>query len=552
MAQNKWEADKTLDQYIHDYFVKRNLHESAKAFLDEAKVSTKPPVAIDVPGGFLYEWWSIFSDVYIARNHGKHSDPMAAYSEAQQIKAREHQQHIQMQQRGVQLQHRDPNIPSLGSPISAMDSVGMPGQPSANALAMKFYEERMNISQSMNSVASNSIINAKNMAHLKSVANQQSPLPHGNTVCMNVALQKMQFGNQQTNDTEGNPSGTHRPSPIDHSSAHSQVTRSSSGLRVAGLNQGVAKLPLKGWPLTNQMQGDDQLQSHSGAQLQRTNNVHNQTQFILAHSQAHGSHGNSTNYVDTDPNSFGCLPSVGSSAKNGQPTTHDRSLCSPIQSSSPKMNIEHVQKSSSQQQDHPQQQSQQNNNKRKRQSSSRPANSTGTGNTAGPSPRSPPSTHASGDGAAMMLNNQHANLTEDTKMNDIEGTPGPLPSYGHLDDINNLEDLDDNIESFLIDEGGDGKDSDNTIKPSTTELKKDSSNGFSFAKVRCIRTENTKITCCHFSSDGNILAIAGHDKKVILWNVETLQTESPTGFHQSVITDSIPPKYITAGYSFNG
>ncbi|KAJ0106252.1 hypothetical protein Patl1_18747 [Pistacia atlantica] len=43
-----------LDVYIYDYLMKRKLHASAKAFLAEGKVSTDP-VAIDAPGGFLFE-----------------------------------------------------------------------------------------------------------------------------------------------------------------------------------------------------------------------------------------------------------------------------------------------------------------------------------------------------------------------------------------------------------------------------------------------------------------------------------------------------------------
>lgn len=37
--------------------------------------------------------------------------------------------------------------------------------------------------------------------------------------------------------------------------------------------------------------------------------------------------------------------------------------------------------------------------------------------------------------------------------------------------------------------------------------------GFSFGEVGCIRT-GKKVLCCHFSSDGKLLASAGHDKKV--------------------------------------
>lgn len=53
---------------------------------------------------------------------------------------------------------------------------------------------------------------------------------------------------------------------------------------------------------------------------------------------------------------------------------------------------------------------QNNNRKRKQQSSSGPANSTGTGNTVGPSPNSPPSTtHTPGDGITTASSLQHVN-----------------------------------------------------------------------------------------------------------------------------------------------
>lgn len=39
------------------------------------------PSAIDAPGGFLFEWWSVFWDIFIARTNEKHSEPAAAYIE---------------------------------------------------------------------------------------------------------------------------------------------------------------------------------------------------------------------------------------------------------------------------------------------------------------------------------------------------------------------------------------------------------------------------------------------------------------------------------------
>ena len=51
----------------------------------------------------------------------------------------------------------------------------------------------------------------------------------------------------------------------------------------------------------------------------------------------------------------------------------------------------------------------QNNRKRKQHSSSGAANSTGTGNTVGPSPSSPASTHTPGDGITTASSMQHVN-----------------------------------------------------------------------------------------------------------------------------------------------
>lgn len=61
-----------LDVYIYDYLVKRNLQATAKAFIAEGKVATDP-VAIDAPGGFLFEWWSIFWDIFHSSSTAKAS-----------------------------------------------------------------------------------------------------------------------------------------------------------------------------------------------------------------------------------------------------------------------------------------------------------------------------------------------------------------------------------------------------------------------------------------------------------------------------------------------
>lgn len=38
--------------------------------------------------------------------------------------------------------------------------------------------------------------------------------------------------------------------------------------------------------------------------------------------------------------------------------------------------------------------------------------------------------------------------------------------------------------------------------------------GFAFTEIRSTRASTSKVICCHFSSDGKLLASGGHDKKV--------------------------------------
>lgn len=100
--------------------------------------------------------------------------------------------------------------------------------------------------------------------------------------------------------------------------------------------------------------------------------------------------------------------------------------------------------------------------------------------------------------------------------------------------------LEDNVESFLSNDDGDVRDLFGTLKRNSAEQAAETSKGsqwshglsnedcsnwlqltlclsklgFSFNEVGSIRKSNSKVVCCHFSSDGKLLASAGHDKKV--------------------------------------
>ncbi|XP_037453889.1 transcriptional corepressor LEUNIG_HOMOLOG-like [Triticum dicoccoides] len=573
MAQSNWEADKMLDVYIYDYLLKRNLQTTAKAFMAEGKVAADP-VAIDAPGGFLFEWWSVFWDIFIARTNEKHSEVAAAYLEAQQIKAREHQQQMQMQQlqliqqRHAQMQRTNSGHPSLNGPINGLNSDAILGPSTASVLAAKMYEERLKHPHPMDSEGSQ-LIDASRMALLKSAAtNHTGQLVPGNPGNVSTTLQQIQARNQQTIDikSEGNMGVAQRSMPMDPSSLYGQgIIQQKPGLGGAGLNQGVSGLPLKGWPLT----GIDQLRPNIGAQMQKPF-FSTQSQFqlmspqqqqqLLAQAQVQGNLNNSTNYGDMDPRRFTTLTRGGMNGKDGQPAGTDGCISSPMQSSSPKIRAdqeylmkmqqtssqqsqEHLQQQQQQQQNQQQQQlnqqqMQQNNRKRKQATSSGPANSTGTGNTVGPSANSPPSTPSTHtpEGLAVAGNMRH--VPKNLMMYGADGT-GLASSSNQMDDLEAFGDvgsLDDNVESFLSNDEGDARDIFAALK-SPTEPNPPASKGFTFSEVNCWRTSNSKIVCCNFSSDGKILASAGHEKKAVLWNMETFQTQYLPEEHSLIITD---------------
>ncbi|KAK9944806.1 hypothetical protein M0R45_010356 [Rubus argutus] len=61
--------------------------------------------------------------------------------------------------------------------------------------------------------------------------------------------------------------------------------------------------------------------------------------------------------------------------------------------------------------------------------------------------------------------------------------------------------------------------------------------GFSFAEVNSVRASPNRVTCCHFSSDGKLLATGGYDEKAVLWHADTLKPKSTIEQHSCVITD---------------
>ncbi|KAH9552469.1 hypothetical protein CY35_09G068200 [Sphagnum magellanicum] len=177
--------------------------------------------------------------------------------------------------------------------------------------------------------------------------------------------------------------------------------------------------------------------------------------------------------------------------------------------------------------------------------SSGPANSTGTANTAGPSPNSAPSTpstHTPGDVMSMGGALQHSgSISKPLLMYGADGTAtlgSPSNQLADMDRFGEDGSLDDNVESFLSHEEADPRESlFGNSKRSPAGHSMDVSKGFSFNEVGCLRASTSKVVCCHFSSDGKLLASAGHDKKAVLWNMDTLKLKNSLEEHSLLITD---------------
>nr|GEW52074.1 hypothetical protein [Tanacetum cinerariifolium] len=642
MSQTHWEADKMLDVYIHDYLVKRDLKASAQAFQAEGKVSSDP-VAIDAPGGFLFEWWSVFWDIFIARTNEKHSEVAASYIETQLNKAREQQQQQQPQQsphpqQQQQQQHQQMQMQQLilqrqaqqqqqqqqqqqaqqqqqvqqhqqqqqqqqrrdGAHLlngAANRLVGndplMRQNPGVNAIATKMYEEKLKVPLPRDSLDDaamkrygenvGQLLGPDQASILKSAAAAGQPsgqVLHGTAGSMSPQIQgrnQQLPGSTSEIKTEMNPI-------LNPRAAGPEV----SLIGIPGSNQGGNNLTLKGWPLT----GLDQLRSGlmqqqksfmQGSQpfhqLQMMSPQHQQ-QLLLAQQNMTSQSANDESRrlrmllnnrsmsmgKDGLSASVGDIPNVGSPIP-GLPRGDTDMLL--------KLKMAQLQQQQQQQNGNQQQQQQihhslsapppQNSNlglqqekivgassvgdgsmsnsfrgndpngrKRKQPvSSSGPANSSGTANTAGPSPSSAPSTpstHTPGDVISTLPHNDGS--SKPLMMFRPDGPATLTSPSNQLCDMDRfVEDgsLDDNVESFLSHDDTDMRDTVNRCM--------DVSKGFTFTEVNSVRASQSKVVCCHFSSDGKLLASGGHDKKAVLWYTDSLKPKTTLEEHSSLITD---------------
>ncbi|KAJ8544978.1 hypothetical protein K7X08_017561 [Anisodus acutangulus] len=60
--------------------------------------------------------------------------------------------------------------------------------------------------------------------------------------------------------------------------------------------------------------------------------------------------------------------------------------------------------------------------------------------------------------------------------------------------------------------------------------------GISFKEIDSLHSTESKLLCCHFHSQRKLLATAGHERKVVIWDLENDKVNFGEG-HTDVITD---------------
>ncbi|KAJ6396862.1 hypothetical protein OIU77_021818 [Salix suchowensis] len=132
-----WDDQLMLDQYLYDYFIKRKLHKTAAIFREQANVAARPVEINDSAQGFLYDWWTIFYDVYVYRQCRK----------GQNVKGKAPVNNEQMSQNGKR--NACQIVPQLainqqrhGQSPSDSDFDMMLRQPDASLIAARMIEEQ--------------------------------------------------------------------------------------------------------------------------------------------------------------------------------------------------------------------------------------------------------------------------------------------------------------------------------------------------------------------------------------------------------------------------
>ncbi|GAB2300383.1 hypothetical protein Dimus_034424 [Dionaea muscipula] len=600
MSQTNWEADKMLDVYIHDYFVKKKLHVSAKAFQQEGKVSTDP-VAIDAPGGFLLEWWSVFWDIFIARTNEKHSEAAASYLEMQQQKSQQQQmqmqqfllQQRQLQQQQQQQQRRDGASLVNGNPngMANTDPLMRHGPGTANAMATKMYEEKLKLPSprdpSEDLVMKQTfgdnmaqLLDPNHVSMMKTAGQASGQALHGTAGGVSGNLQQFQSRNQQLPLSA--PVIKSEMNPIMNARA---AGPEGSTIGLPGSNQTSSNLTLKGWPLTALDQVRAGVLPQQKPMIQSPQPIHQlplPQQLILQAQQnlaspspmeletrrmkmllsnrnmVLGKDGQSNTTSEMVPNVGspfgGAVLSRGEMDMLIKQQLQNNNQLQPHNSQNP-LSSPQISNSLSQ----PEKMigsgimtmdggmpntfrgSDQASKKQIGRKRKQPVSSSGPANSSGTANTTGPS-----PSSAPSTPSTHTPgdvMSMPTLQHNGGSSKPPLlfgaDSVGTLTSASNqLADLGRFVDDATLDDNVESFLSQEEGDPRETMGRgMDISKGFTFKDTAIIQASTSKVNCCHFSPDGKLLATGGHDRKAVLWYTDTQKQKSTLEEHGHMITD---------------
>uniref|UniRef100_A0A3N7ERN4 LisH domain-containing protein n=2 Tax=Populus trichocarpa TaxID=3694 RepID=A0A3N7ERN4_POPTR len=435
-----WDDQQMLDQYLYDYFIKRKLHKTAAIFREQANVAAKPVEINDSAQGFLYDWWTMFYDVYVYRQSRKGQNvkgkaPVNVMDEQMSQNEKRNAYQIAPQLAINQLRH--------GQFPSGSDFDMMLRQPGASLIATRMFEEQFHPVRNYDPQLQAFDVNKLNLSNSASAISSYLPLQ----------AQQLLRDNRDGISIGG-----------------------ASPLRINpyGAQTGMGD----GWLSPNHLQTFPLLtQQHQSSLLVQA----------LSHT--------SKNLKFSSPSS---------------PTNFQgQSLILPksdlnIEDAQMRIQMKQTQEKQNQLAQCLEQQLTENDRKRERLSYSRAEDQT----------------------------SDFANAEEDKPANE------------------NV------IESFLStdDDHGDGIGTPlSTLKRRSTACSENDHKGFTFEEIGCLSSSKSKVLCCHFSSDGKMLASSGHEKKVSIWNMEDFQASNSSEEHSHLVTDVRfrPSSSILATASFD-
>ncbi|KAI5590851.1 hypothetical protein BDE02_04G038400 [Populus trichocarpa] len=435
-----WDDQQMLDQYLYDYFIKRKLHKTAAIFREQANVAAKPVEINDSAQGFLYDWWTMFYDVYVYRQFRKGQNvkgkaPVNVMDEQMSQNEKRNAYQIAPLLAINQLRH--------GQFPSGSDFDMMLRQPGASLIATRMFEEQFHPVRNYDPQLQAFDVNKLNLSNSASAISSYLPLQ----------AQQLLRDNRDGISIGG-----------------------ASPLRINpyGAQTGMGD----GWLSPNHLQTFPLLtQQHQSSLLVQA----------LSHT--------SKNLKFSSPSS---------------PTNFQgQSLILPksdlnIEDAQMRIQMKQTQEKQNQLAQCLEQQLTENDRKRERLSYSR----------------------------AEDQISDFANAEEDKPANE------------------NV------IESFLStdDDHGDGIGTPlSTLKRRSTACSENDHKGFTFEEIGCLSSSKSKVLCCHFSSDGKMLASSGHEKKVSIWNMEDFQASNSSEEHSHLVTDVRfrPSSSILATASFD-